>query len=857
MTDSIRKRKGIDPKDLLTAYKTMPKILEGLGFNKLRAGQDKAVASVLSGNDTLVILPTGRGKSAVYIVPTLVNKWKTVIFSPLIALMQDQLESLQRKGLRAGQLSSIQTPKENEIVMLEWLHGELDFLLAAPERLRNVKFMEVMSKVKPDMVTVDECFTGDVELLTNKGFKRFDELTQTEIVAQVNSDTGAISFVTPTRFIKNRYKGTLVSLKSLNTIDLNLTENHEIVFYTNNEPKAKKLKVKDFKPCQTYQFATAATYKGNNLINNLDTIAKFKLMFYFHGFHDFSGTTLFSFPDQHTVDKFKVLCDELKITYKPGSLAVPEFITFIVDTGTLKVSKCLDEVFDLTSFTQEYARSFIAELVTILPHSKACRSISYSSPTKANASFVQVVAVLAGFRSQLYSKVIDDGETFITQINLRTNKIDTRNIVKRSKDNFDGLVYCVEVPEHNIIVRRKGRPIVVGNCHTLSQWSDNFRSDYCKIGDFIDEVNPRSVLCLTATCPTEVEEDVRRVIGIPDAEKVVYMPPRLNLTYSSHTWAGDWHLQEQINSIPGSTIVYCATVAETKRLYDTIGSQIKGGSLVYNGQLKQSERATNQALFMNDHVRVMFCTNSFGMGVDKSGIRGVIHRDIPGSLENYSQESGRAGRDNQPSKCMLFFDQKSLNTQNFFISNGHPDKSTITSFYNSLKYKTNQDNICNASIKELCDHAGINSFCASALIQILYGSKVMERLSVDKVVTVKLLNDHMDDKYQVYYDAINRFGIEVDDGYLEVDLDLLVTTVGFSSVTVKKHLADLSENKYIEYTPPSKGNPIKLLGDLSLVDFERLKQKEKDAYKKLDALINFFHTPDNEKHTFLTNYFTQ
>ena len=544
-----RKRKGMEPEQLLKSYTNLNSVLSKLGFSELRDGQDKAVAAVFGGNDVIVILPTGKGKSAVYIIPTLTNDWRTIIFSPLVALMQDQTESLQKKGLRAAQLSSLQSDKENEMSLADWEQGNIDFLLAAPERLRNEKFLEAAQRVKPDMVTVDEV-------------------------------------------------------------------------------------------------------------------------------------------------------------------------------------------------------------------------------------------------------------------------------------------------------------------HTLSQWSDNFRSDYCKISDFIDQVNPRTVLCLTATCPTEVEEDVRRVINIPDAEKVVYLPPRKNLKYESYMWSSPWDLQKFINSINGSTIVYCATVKETHHLYETIGGQIQGGSLVFNGQMKQSEKASNQSLFMNSHVRVMFCTNSFGMGIDKENIRAVIHRDIPGSVENYSQETGRAGRDDKDSRCILFYDEKAIRTQEFFIQNGHPDKDTVVAFYNSVLSKSDKDRFCYASLYNICQDAGLNYYCAQPVTQILYGSKVLDRVKQDKVIKVKLKKDHIDSKYQKYYENIERFGIPDDEGYNEIDVELFVDAMGFAKNTVLKHLTNLAENDYIDYVPPAKGNPLKVIGGIKNVDFERLKEKEQEAHGKLNDIVKFFNTPDSEKQNFLVNYFT-
>ena len=134
----------------------LPQVLNQLGYESLRPGQSDAVHNILGKRDTLCFMPTAFGKSAIYQIPTMCLGWKTLIFSPLLSLIQDQVESISEKKYAAGQVSSNQSETENGLTMSDWESGELDFLFAAPEKLSNDRFVRCLTKVRPDLVVIDE-----------------------------------------------------------------------------------------------------------------------------------------------------------------------------------------------------------------------------------------------------------------------------------------------------------------------------------------------------------------------------------------------------------------------------------------------------------------------------------------------------------------------------------------------------------------------------------------------------------------------------------------------------------------------------------------------------------------------------
>src|SRR5882672_7186884 len=142
-----------------SAMSYLPAVLKHLGYETMRSGQNKAVYNLFTQKDVICVLPTGQGKTSVYLIPTMCCQWRTLVFSPLIALMQDQVETLWRAGIKAGQLSSGQTGAENAATIAQWMAGQLQILLVAPERMDNHDFMLAIQTVRPNLIVVDEAHT--------------------------------------------------------------------------------------------------------------------------------------------------------------------------------------------------------------------------------------------------------------------------------------------------------------------------------------------------------------------------------------------------------------------------------------------------------------------------------------------------------------------------------------------------------------------------------------------------------------------------------------------------------------------------------------------------------------------------
>lgn len=233
--------------------------------------------------------------------------------------------------------------------------------------------------------------------------------------------------------------------------------------------------------------------------------------------------------------------------------------------------------------------------------------------------------------------------------------------------------------------------LVVDEAHCISEWGHDFRPSYLQIGEFIDRQRIAQTLAFTATASKMVLKDIREQLPLKDAFELRMDPYRPNLEYSVHKLdTPSKKLKKTLELIKeyapkkeDSVIIYCSTIKEAEDLTKQL---VKKGLAVafYHGKMESEARENTEESFMLGRTKVVVATKAFGMGIDKSNIRLVVHYNVPGSIQAYLQETGRAGRDQEPAHCSLLYREKDIETQRYFLDQRAPDIKFIGQVYQRL-----------------------------------------------------------------------------------------------------------------------------------------------------------------------------
>ncbi|MEF7654844.1 DNA helicase RecQ [Bacillus thuringiensis] len=324
------------------------------------------------------------------------------------------------------------------------------------------------------------------------------------------------------------------------------------------------------------------------------------------------------------------------------------------------------------------------------------KSICYQIPALVFEGTTLVISPLISLMKDQVDTLVQNGIS-ATYINSSISITEANQRIQLAKQGHYKLLYVA--PERldsmefvDQLIDMKIPMIAIDEAHCISQWGHDFRPSYLHIHRILDYLPEKPlVLALTATATPQVRDDICNTLGINQENTIMTTFERENLSFSvikgqdRNAYLADYIRQNQKES----GIIYAATRKVVDQLYEDL---MKAGVSVskYHAGMSDHDRNEQQELFLRDEVSVMVATSAFGMGIDKSNIRYVIHYQLPKNMESYYQEAGRAGRDGLDSACILLYASQDVQVQRFLI-----DQSTGESrFSNELEKLQNMTDYC-------------------------------------------------------------------------------------------------------------------------------------------------------------------
>jgi ATP-dependent DNA helicase RecQ len=337
-------------------------------------------------------------------------------------------------------------------------------------------------------------------------------------------------------------------------------------------------------------------------------------------------------------------------------------------------------------------------VLTVMPTGSG-KSLIYQIPACWGEGLVLVVSPLIALMHDQVRQARKKPVRF-EELNSGLNRSQREEVLKRLKARDIDLLYLTperfRKPEFwEALGDQKIRLLAVDEAHCISEWGQDFRPDYSRLGEIREKLGRPQTLALTATATPQVRADILKQLGLPEADtdRHIASVARPNLALNVHSVYG---LDEKLRSlvglrhaVPGSLIVYVSLISSLQKLSHEL-KRLGIDHGVYHGQLDDRHRHRQQAEFLDGEKNLMLATPAFGLGVDKADVRGVIHLEVPGSVESYYQEVGRAGRDGLPAECHLLFEDDDVQIQMDFLKWALPDPEFIRGVHRLLKDHTDR-----------------------------------------------------------------------------------------------------------------------------------------------------------------------
>ncbi len=324
------------------------------------------------------------------------------------------------------------------------------------------------------------------------------------------------------------------------------------------------------------------------------------------------------------------------------------------------------------------------DVMCVMP-TGAGKSLCYQLPAVVKGGLTVVVSPLISLMEDQVQQLRDEGLNAL-MLNSALSVQQQREVIARLQQEFHGLLYVA--PERffsgnflSMIAALKPSLFAIDEAHCVSQWGHDFRPEYARLGEVRQRLGSPPTIALTATATEDVRNDIIHHLALAEPNVYVTGFDRINLAYESRRMASaadkPSELLRLLQQELGSTIVYCSTRKSVDEVTSLLSGRLRDRPIfAYHAGMDAAARTSNQEQFMQTPRSIAVATNAFGMGINKPDIRLVVHYNMPGTLEAYYQEAGRAGRDGQTSRCVMLFSYQDRYTQEFFIGKIGEDSAT-------------------------------------------------------------------------------------------------------------------------------------------------------------------------------------
>ncbi|MDQ3819798.1 MAG: RecQ family ATP-dependent DNA helicase [Acidobacteriota bacterium] len=410
----------------------------------------------------------------------------------------------------------------------------------------------------------------------------------------------------------------------------------------------------------------------------------------------------------------------------------------------------------------------------------------------------------------------------------------------------------------------------VDEAHCISQWGHDFRPDYLRLKNAIEEIGRPQITALTATATPYVRSDIIEQLSLREPRAFVsgFDRPNLsiNVVHTQKEREKIAHIKSLASAYAGSGIIYTST----RKAVEQVTSRLRSAGLNvtgYHAGMDEASRTKAQDDFMSGRTQMIVATNAFGMGIDKPDIRFVAHYHMPGSIEAYYQEIGRAGRDGLPSTCVLLFNYADKRTQDYFIEGSYPPPETVARVYQAL-VATNQKRI-ELSVSEIAARAGVRNEMAvqSALIILEKAGHIERGSSGENRAALRLqmkphearasVGERDTKTRQVLFGLLGGYDLN-ERSDIELDVTEFAENIGLDVAAARRALSQLNSSGVVAYSPARRTRGVLVLDERPASSLRirphEIARRAALEQRKLREIISFCYTESCYR-AFILDYF--